>query len=219
MTSRPRGLAWITALLAATTLSCGLPGSIFTGNAAAMFGVPRAVPNKVRHPYRPDARLAVLWVGHATVLIQLDDKLILTDPVFTDTVGQASKRIVEPGLDPSDPPPVDAVVISHMHFDHLSLGSLSMIEPKIRALLVPQGGLVYVPNYTFDTIEVPTWTSWSHGDLRITSVPVRHSGYRYGADAAWMTTSFTGYVIEYHGLSVYFGGDTAYQRAHFEDTR
>jgi N-acyl-phosphatidylethanolamine-hydrolysing phospholipase D len=158
-------------------------------------------------------------VGHATVLIQIDDKLILTDPVFTDTVGQASKRLVEPGLDPEDLPPVDAVIISHMHFDHLSLGSLSMIEPKVRMLLVPQGGLVYVPNYAFDANEVPTWTAWSNGDLRITSVPVRHSGFRYGADQEWMKTSFTGYVIEYHGLSVYFGGDTAYQREDFESTR
>jgi L-ascorbate metabolism protein UlaG (beta-lactamase superfamily) len=41
-------------------------------------------------------------------------------------------------------------------------------------------------------------------------VPVQHSGFRYGIDRAWMDTSFTGYVIEYHGLTVYFGGDTAY---------
>ena len=54
----------------------------------------------ITEPARPDARLAALWVGHATVLVQLDDKFILTDPVFTDTVGQISKRLVEPGLDP-----------------------------------------------------------------------------------------------------------------------
>src|SRR5205814_6076532 len=53
---------------------------------------------------------------------------------------------------------------------------------------------------------------------RITSVPVDHVGFRYGADAAWMTTSFTGYVIDYHGIRVYFSGDTAYDQKVFVET-
>jgi N-acyl-phosphatidylethanolamine-hydrolysing phospholipase D len=205
-------------LLGTASLSC-VQSSLFARSFSALVHAPRPVPGKVRRPYRPDARLAVLWVGHATALIQMDDKLILTDPVFTTTVGVFAKRLVEPGLDPADLPPVDAVLISHMHFDHLSLGSLSMIEPKVRVLFVPEGGLVYVPNFSFDAIELPTWKTWEHGELRITAVPVRHSGYRYGADVAWMEKSFTGYVVEYHGLSVYFGGDTAYARESFVRTR
>jgi N-acyl-phosphatidylethanolamine-hydrolysing phospholipase D len=49
------------------------------------------------NPVRRDARLAVLWVGHATVLVQIDDKFILTDPVFTEFVGGLSHRLIEPG--------------------------------------------------------------------------------------------------------------------------
>ncbi|AUX49160.1 hypothetical protein SOCE26_107050 [Sorangium cellulosum] len=206
------------ALLALAGTSC-VPARILGGNVATLFDTPAPVPDKVREPYRPEARLAVLWVGHATTLVQIDDKFILTDPVFTSTVGVIVKRLVEPGLDPEDLPPVDAVLISHMHLDHLSLGSLSLIERKVRALFVPEGGLVYVPNYTFDTVEVPIWTTWQEDDLKITAVPVRHSGYRYGLDRDWMTASFTGYVVEYHGITVYFGGDTAYDRAMFRETR
>ncbi|WP_437813404.1 MBL fold metallo-hydrolase [Sorangium sp. So ce1078] len=206
-------------LLALAGLSCSVPARILQSNVARLFASPRPVPGKVRAPYRPEARLAVLWVGHATVLVQIDDKLILTDPVFTSTVGVMVKRLVEPGLDPEDLPPIDAVLISHMHLDHLSLGSLSLIEPKVRTLLAPRGGLVYVPNYRFDSVEVPTWTTWRQGDLKITAVPVRHSGYRYGLDRDWMTESFTGYVVEYHGITVYFGGDTAYDRDLFVKTR
>ncbi|WP_437577474.1 MBL fold metallo-hydrolase [Sorangium sp. So ce887] len=217
--SSPPARLLAAALLALAGLSCSVPARILEGNVARLFASPRAVPGKVRAPYRPEARLAVLWVGHATVLVQIDDKLILTDPVFTDTVGLIVKRLVEPGLDPEDLPPIDAVLISHMHFDHLSLGSLSLIEPKVRTLLVPRGGLVYVPNYRFDSVEVPTWTTWRQGDLKITAVPVRHSGYRYGLDRDWMTESFTGYVVEYHGITVYFGGDTAYDRDLFVKTR
>lgn len=169
----------------------------------------RPVEHKIQDPVRPEAELAVLWVGHATVLVQIADRFVLTDPVFTDTVGQVSKRLVEPGIDAEALPPLDMVLVSHMHFDHLSLGSLERIEPKVRDLIVPQRGLVYVPGFSFRTWELATWESWERDGLRVTAVPVRHNGFRYGLDGEWMTTSYTGYVVEYAGRTVYFGGDTA----------
>jgi L-ascorbate metabolism protein UlaG (beta-lactamase superfamily) len=169
----------------------------------------RPVEQKLENPVRPDAELAVLWVGHATVLVQIADRFVLTDPVFTDTVGQVSKRLVEPGIDVEALPPLDLVLVSHMHFDHLSLGSLERIEPKVRDLVVPQRGLLSVPGFSFRTWELATWESWERDGLRVTAVPVRHNGFRYALDGEWMTTSYTGYVVEYAGRTVYFGGDTA----------
>jgi L-ascorbate metabolism protein UlaG (beta-lactamase superfamily) len=160
----------------------------------------------------------VLWIGHATVLVQMDDKLVLTDPVFTSTIGQLSRRLVEPGLLPGDLPHVDAVLVSHVHLDHLSPGSLEMIERKVGFLAVPQKASVYVPDFSFETIELPSWKSVERGGLRVTAVPVRHRGARWGIDT-WMDTSFTGYVVEYHGLTVYFGGDTGYDKPLFDATR
>lgn len=184
----------------------------------SLFSSPREVV-KNKEPVTPDARLAVVWVGHSTALIQLDDKVVLTDPVFTSTVGQLSKRLVEPGIDPKDLPPVDVALVSHMHFDHLSLGSLEEIEPKVRALLLPRGGTAYLTGgFTFPAYELNTWQVWEKDGLRVTAVPVEHVGWRYGVDEAWMTRSFTGYVIEYHGLKVYFGGDSAYDQRMFVET-
>lgn len=170
------------------------------------------VENKLTDPVRPEAELAVLWVGHATVLVQLGDKFVLTDPVFTDTVGQVSKRLVEPGISVEHLPPIDVALVSHMHFDHLSLGSLELIEPKVKDLIVPQQGLLYVPGFSFPTWELATWESWERDGLRVTAAPVRHYGFRYGMDREWMTSSYTGYVVEYAGRTVYFGGDTATTR-------
>ncbi len=178
-------------------------------------------PKPVQHPASPvakDARLAVTWIGHATALVQIDDKLILTDPVFTTTVGQFSKRLYEPGIEAKDLPPVDAVIVSHLHFDHLSLGSLAMIEPKVRQLLVPSTGTTYVTDFSFPVVELRWWQAWENDGLRITSVPVDHVGFRYGADEAWMKVGFTGYVIDYHGIRVYFAGDTAYDDKLFVET-
>ncbi len=195
------------------------PGCSALGRSASLLvHSPREVPGKLTHPVRADARLAVLWIGHATTLVQIDDKIILTDPVFTSTVGQLSKRAVEPGILARDVPRVDLVLISHMHVDHLSLGSLDMLQDRIHRLVVPEGGLTYVPDFRFEDLELPTWRAFEEDGLRVTAVPVRHVGFRYGADQAWMTRSFTGYVVEYHGITVYYGGDTGYEPRNFEAT-
>ncbi|HSO30893.1 MAG TPA: MBL fold metallo-hydrolase [Labilithrix sp.] len=173
---------------------------------------------KLTNAVDKNARLSVLWVGHATALIQIDDKLILTDPVFTTTVGQVSKRLVEPGFDAENLPALDAVLISHVHFDHLSLGSLETLQSKVRMLLMPRGGVTYLTDFSFPVLELRTWQAYEKDGLRITATPVDHVGFRYGSDGSWSGESFTGYVIEYHGLKVYFGGDTAYDQKLFVDT-
>lgn len=196
------------------------PGCLFAKftarNMAAMSQPQVKVPNKIREPRRDDARLAVLWVGHSTVLIQMDDEFILTDPVFTDSVAQVHPRIVEAGLDAADLPDLDAVLISHLHFDHLSLGSIERIESNVRWLGIPPPGLRYLTNFNFRAEHLPWWRSKTlPSRLKITSVPVRHNGWRFGLDKAWMKTSYTGYVIEHAGMTVYFAGDTAYDKSKF----
>jgi L-ascorbate metabolism protein UlaG (beta-lactamase superfamily) len=170
-------------------------------------------------PRSDDARLSIQWIGHATMLVQMDDKWILTDPFLEHRMALVQGRMVGAGLAPQELPKLDAVLISHMHPDHLSLGSLGQIQRKVSRLFVPEGGLVYIPDYSFDVRQLRTWQSFESDGLRITAVPVRHVGGRYGIDTAWMTKSFTGYVVEYHGLSVFFGGDTAYDAHDFQRTR
>lgn len=216
-----RASSLLASALVVALSSTALGGCIFSRAAGRSLGPLVSSPRKVAaldDPVAHGARLAVLWVGHATALVQIDDKFVLTDPVFTSSVGQLSKRLVEPGLDPRHLPPVDAVLVSHMHFDHLSYGSLDAIERKVRMLLMPRGGVAYLPDYSFPVVELGRWQAWEQGGLRVTAVPVEHMGFRYGIDAAWATESFTGYVIEYHGIKVYFGGDTAYDQKNFVET-
>ena len=203
-------MRWARALALVLVLATGCRGFVFSS--------PQPLEHRLRNARRDDARLAVTWLGHATVLLQMDDRFVLTDPLLTDTAGQLSTRLQQPGMDPADLPPLDVVAVSHMHFDHLSLGSLDLVESRTRRLFVPRGGLVYVPNYRFDVRELATWESFEDRGMRITAVPVKHVGFRYGADAAWMTRTFTGYVFEYRGLSVFFGGDTGYDEDFFRAT-
>jgi N-acyl-phosphatidylethanolamine-hydrolysing phospholipase D len=212
---RARHAAW---LLLAALAGCGFIGRSLGRNLAAP-REPRKLEHKISDPRRPDARLAVLWIGHATVLVQVDDVFVLTDPVFTRTVGELSPRLVEPGLDPAQVPPLAAVLISHMHFDHLSYDSLDMLEHKTNVVLVPPGVRSVMPRYSFEIRELDRWQSYDAGGVRITAVPARHVGGRWGLDQAWNPRAFTAYVFEYHGLSVYFGGDTAFDEDNFKATR
>lgn len=205
----------LAALVAASSAHCAFATAIFQRNAAALVREPRRIPARITSARLPDARIAVLWVGHATVLLQLDDKFVLTDPVFTEFAGPLSRRLVEPGIAVEHLPDVSLVAISHVHLDHLSLGSLELIEPVTRALVVPDGGLVYVPNFRFETHGVRLGQSFERDGLRATAVRVDHPSYRYGVDSAWAREAACGWVFEYHGLTVFFGGDTAYDRAAF----
>jgi N-acyl-phosphatidylethanolamine-hydrolysing phospholipase D len=175
-------------------------------------------PHMITMPVLPNAGLAVGWVGHATVLLQMDDKLILTDPFLTNTVGMLVRRFVKPGLDPSILTSIDYTLVSHLHFDHFNYASLEMI-PKNGALVLPPGGLPYTPNFGFREIkELEWWESFTEDGMTITAVPVQHFSGRYGFDNAWMqNTGFTGYIIQYHGYTVFFGGDTGYNPELFKN--
>jgi len=177
-----------------------------------------AAPHMIATPVLPGAQLAVSWVGHATVLIQMHDKLIITDPFFTNTIGIVARRSVKPGLDPNILTKVDFTLVSHLHFDHFNFGSLDML-PKGGELVIPNGALQYTPDLGFkDVDELKPWESIERDGVRITAVPVQHFTGRYGFDGAWLgTLGYTGYVIEYRGLVVFFAGDTGYNPEMFKE--
>lgn len=178
----------------------------------------QTVPERISNPILPDVGLSVLWIGHASVLIQIHDKVFLTDPVFTKTVGMVSRRVVEAGIDPAALTHVDYVLISHTHFDHLNYGSLSEL-PKQGKLLIPYGAAEYTPEFGFqETREMKPWDVCEEDGVRITAVPAKHFSGRYGFDILWTAgLGYTGYVIQYNGKTVYFAGDTGYRDSLFTE--
>lgn len=201
-------MARVTLLSLAILVLTGCLASRVIGRVLALPRYPQKLEHRVTHPGRSDARLAVLWIGHSTVLIQMDDRFILTDPVFTDYVGGLSPRLVEPGIEPTWLPNLSIVAVSHLHYDHLSYDSLEMIESKTNVLVLPLGALQSLPRFRFASQELAPWHSYEADGLRVTAVPVRHVGGRWWLDKAFVKRTYTGYVFEYHGLTVYFGGDT-----------
>ena len=193
--------------------------SRFTSRAIDQLGQPtRPVVHKITEPIRAQVGLSLLWVGHATVLIQIHDKVIITDPVFTNTIGLLAKREVDPGIDPGRISRLDAILISHIHMDHFSYSSLGIL-PRTARLFVPAGGIEYTPEFGFkETVPLHAWQISEEDGLRITAVPEQHFGGRYGFDGGWNAVpTWTGYVIEYKGITVFFAGDTGYNPEYFKE--
>jgi len=91
--------------------------------------------------------------------------------------------------------------------------------PKEGKLLLPYGAAMYAPEFHFaDTREMKRWETLEEDGVRITAVPVRHFGGRYAFDFPWMRDrGYTGWVVEYRGKTVFFGGDTGYQPEYFKE--
>ena len=176
------------------------------------------VLHKIAAPVRDSVGLSILWVGHATVLIQIHDKVVITDPVFTNTIGLLAKRSVDAGIDAKSVSRLNAILISHVHMDHFNYSSLSLL-PRSAGLFVPSGGIEYTPEFGFrQTLPLRPWQVFEEDGLRITAVPVQHFGGRYGFDAGWNAEpTWTGYVIEYRGTTVFFAGDTGYNPDFFKE--
>lgn len=175
-------------------------------------------PDTISTPVLPNANLAVAWVGHATALIQIHDKVFITDPLFSRTIGMLVKRAVKPGLDPSILSKVDFTLISHVHFDHLDFGSLASL-PKNGILVFPEGLTRYMPEFGFQEVdELKPWETIERDSVRITAVPAQHFNGRYGIDRNWIgDRGYTGYVFEYKGIVVFFAGDTGYNSEFFKE--
>jgi L-ascorbate metabolism protein UlaG (beta-lactamase superfamily) len=143
--------------------------------------------------------IRVTWLGHATVLVE-DRATILTDPVLTNRVVHLHRRA---GQSPETPPP-DAVVVSHLHADHLHLPSLALL-PEDTPVLLPKGAAGLLRRLRVRPVEVTAGDTVTVGGLAVTAVPAVHSGTRW----PWrrLRCDALGYVLEGTGTT-YFAGDT-----------
>lgn len=147
---------------------------------------------------------SVTYVGHATVLIELDGARVLTDPVLRSRVGHLRRQTAPPASEVERE--LDAIVISHLHHDHVDVPSLRRIDP-VTPVLVPRNAGGFFSKHGFkDVRELAPGDSQEIAGLRLGAAPARHRGGRGPFERRAETL---GYVIE--GRSrIYFAGDTDY---------
>jgi len=176
---------------------------------------PAAIP-LAPHPAPPGAvergTAAVTFIGHSTFLIRTATTVILTDPVWTARAGpfgrMGPRRVRPPAIAASALPPVDLVLVSHNHYDHLQPSSLRLFEEHA-VYVAPLGvGPQINTGARRGCFELDWWERVALGDAEITCVPAQH----FSARTLWdrNRTLWCGYIVRTGGVTMYFAGDSGY---------
>lgn len=170
-----------------------------------------ARPDRALIDYPPDGAVTVTWVGHATFLVQLQGLNLLTDPVFSERCSPVAfagpRRVARPGLALDELPPIDAVLLSHNHYDHLDLASVRALEGA--RFFVPLGHRDWFAARGIDRVtEMDWWQNAALGDVRVHCVPAQHFSGRGVGDRN--RSLWSGWVVEAAPGNLYFAGDTGY---------
>lgn len=155
----------------------------------------------------------VTWVGHSTLLVRMDGVTFLTDPIWSERASPLSfagpKRRVPPGVPFEALPPVDFVVVSHAHYDHLDLPTLRRLTNGRTVFLVPLGLAALLEREGIGPVrEMDWWEETRIGAAVVHCVPARHWSQRTPFDRD--ETLWSGWVVRGDFHRVYFAGDTGW---------
>ena len=170
---------------------------------------------EIAFPRAPATENAATWIGHSTVLLQFGGLNIITDPVFSQRAFPVQwagpRRIMDPAIEIHALPPLDIVLLSHTHYDHLdkrAVRQLARAHPNA-TWVMPLGVGAYVRGWGVrEIVELDWWQQWTVGTLRVTATPARHFSARRLGDRN--KTLWSGFAFELQGKRALFAGDTAY---------
>ena len=174
------------------------------GRSAADFAAP------------PASGLRATWLGHSTTLLELDGARLLLDPVWAERASLVQfagpRRFYAPPLPLGELPPLDAVVLSHDHFDHLDAALVRALAPRRLRWVAPLGVGRWLRRWGVaaeDVTELDWWEATRVGALTLTATPARHFSGRGigGVDR----TLWSGWAFTSDRHRVYYSGDTAMQ--------
>ena len=157
------------------------------------------------------------WLGHATVLINFYGVHILTDPSLGKRVGislgvatAGPKRYIAPALKWNELPPIDVVLLSHAHMDHMDLPTLNRFSKNTITVTASQTSAI-LGGTRLKNLHELKWNEKvqfknQRGNLEITAFEVKHWGRRWPND---IDRGYNGYLLKREGKTILFGGDTA----------
>ena len=146
--------------------------------------------------------LSVTWWGHAGVTVEAGGVRVLTDPLFVDRLAHLRRQV--PRV-PSDARRADVVLVSHLHADHLHVGSLRQVDPRA-TLVVPRGAAPLVASLPHRVVEVGAGDHVDVADVAVEVLPATHDDRRHPASS--LRAPAVGFRFVVAGRSVWFPGDT-----------
>lgn len=193
------------------------------GSVAAMFDasphvgpaepLPTMPGDRRRFATPPPTGLRVTWLGHSTTLVELDGHRVLTDPVWSERASPLTwvgpQRWYAPPLALEELPPIDAVVISHDHYDHLDYPTLVAMKNWDTTFVVPLGVGAHLASWGVPEariVELDWWEKTRVRELEIFATPSRHASGRTGLDKD--ATLWAGFALLGPRHRAYYSGDT-----------
>ncbi|HEY6827388.1 MAG TPA: MBL fold metallo-hydrolase [Gemmatimonadaceae bacterium] len=150
--------------------------------------------------------MRVTYIGHATLLLELDGVRILTDPNFEPKLGRLLPRVSAPGIALADLPKLDALLLTHAHADHLSFDSLERL-PRDIPLIAPPAVAKWLRRLGFDSaLPLAPADSMRLSTVTLHAAAATHKGNRYGFDR-WRSAANM-YLLD-GSTTTFFAGDTA----------
>ncbi len=192
-----------------------------------IFGREERVPRQQMGPFRtateafarpPASGLRVTWLGHSSLLVEMDGTTLLIDPVFSDRVSVSQrfgpKRFYPPPLTIAELPQLDAVLLTHDHYDHLDTGSVRQLAERTPLFVCSEGVETHLRRWGVTTaVEPMNWIdsfivpSASETPLMLTALPARHFS---GRGPKRFRTLWSSFVLHTKAHHVYHGADSGY---------
>jgi L-ascorbate metabolism protein UlaG (beta-lactamase superfamily) len=173
---------------------------------------------KVAQARVPKNKAATTFINHATVLLQIDGKNILIDPIWSERASPFTwigpKRVKLPGVKIEDIPPIDIILISHNHYDHMDIETLKFFNKRDKPqVVVGLGSSEYLDEIS-NIKELDWYQSVKLGSVELVFTPSMHWSKRWLFDRN--KCLWGAFVILSNGKKIYFGGDTGYGN-HFKE--
>jgi len=148
----------------------------------------------------------VTYIGHATLLIQIGETRFLTDPNFDARLGHVLPRVAPPGIELDALPPLNAILLTHAHADHLSFDSLDRLRDI--PIIAPPAVATWLRRLGYrETVSMGPGERFDLSTICVHAATATHRGSRYGLDR-WRSAANM-YLIDAGNTTAFFAGDTA----------